>query len=118
MNNIVLSTRNIDDFINDVSNEVVRKMGGIAVARHEVETIEKPVDIDKAAEFLNLKKPTIYTKCSKGELPYMKRNNRLYFLISELSDYLKDGRNKSQEEIEAEADAYLLSKNKGLNDGK
>lgn len=53
--------------------------------------VEKPVDIDTAAEFLNLKKPTIYSKCSKGELPHMKRDKRLYFFLSELSEYLRKG---------------------------
>jgi hypothetical protein len=33
-------------------------------------------------------------------------------------DYIKEGRKKSNAEIEAEAEAYLSNKKKGLNNGK
>ncbi len=44
----------------------------------------------------------------------MKRGNRLYFLRTELMDYIKQGRKKSNTEIEQKAEAYL-SKKGGLN---
>lgn len=74
--------------------------------------------IQETAEFLNLAVPTIYSKVSKGELPVMKRSKRLYFSRVELLDYLKAGRKKTNAEIEAEAEAYLFNKKKGLNYGK
>ena len=66
--------------------------------------------IQQAAEFLGLTVPTMYTKVSKSELPVMKRGKRLYFSRSELLDYLKTGRKKSNAEIEAEAAKYLQNK--------
>ena len=48
----------------------------------------------------------------------MKRSKRLYFSRTELLNYLKDGRKKSNAEIEQEAKAYLLNNKKGLNNGK
>lgn len=69
--------------------------------------------VQQAAEFLNLTVPTIYSKASKGELPVMKRSKRLYFSRLELMGYLKAGRRKSNEEIEAAADAYLSNQKKG-----
>jgi len=74
--------------------------------------------IQEAAEFLKLKVPTIYSKVSKGELPVMKRSKRLYFSRTELLNYLKDGRKKTNAEIEQEAKAYLLNNKKGLNHEK
>lgn len=74
------------------------------------EPTDKLLTIDEAAEFLHLSKPTLYSKVSRGELPYMKRSKRLYFSKTELADYLKQGRNKTTSEIEAEADSYLKSK--------
>jgi hypothetical protein len=68
--------------------------------------------------FLNLSVPTIYSKVSKNELPYMKRSKRLYFSSSELLEYLKHGRKLSNAEIEQEAEAYLSKTKKGLNNGK
>ena len=79
---------------------------------------EQLLTIQEAAEFLSLTVPTMYSKCSKGELPVMKRSKRLYFSRTELLDYLKDGRKKSNAEIEQEAKAYLLNNKKGLNNGK
>ena len=86
-----------------------------------VEPTEKPeqlLTVQEAAQFLNLTVPTIYSKVSKGELPVMKRSKRLYFSRTELMEYVKAGRKKSNAEIEAEAKAYLSNKKKGLNNGK
>ena len=79
---------------------------------------EQLLTIQEAAEFLSLTVPTIYSKVSKGELPVMKRSKRLYFSRTELLEYLKDGRKKSNAEIEQEAKAYLSNNKKGLNNGK
>ena len=73
---------------------------------------EQFLTIREAAEFLSLAVPTMYSKVSKGELPVMKRSKRLYFSRTELLDYLKDGRKKSNAEIEQEAKAYFLDTRK------
>jgi len=74
---------------------------------------EKFLTIEEAADFLNLKVPTIYSKVSKGELPSMKRGKRRYFSKNELLEYLKAGRQKSNADIEAAADAYFENKKRG-----
>jgi excisionase family DNA binding protein len=79
-----------------------------------LEQSEKLLTIQDASKFLMLSVPTLYSKTSKGELPVMKRNGRLYFSSTELMQYVKDGRKKSNKEIEAEADTYLLNSKKGL----
>ncbi len=79
---------------------------------------EQLLSIQEAAEFLSLTVPTMYSKVSKGELPVMKRSKRLYFSRTELLDYLKDGRKKSNYEIEQEADLYLSNLKKGNKAGK
>jgi len=79
----------------------------------KVESTDQPeqlLTIQEAAKFLSLTVPTIYSKVSKGELPVMKRSKRLYFSRTELLEYLKEGRKKSNAEIEAEAEGYLLNK--------
>ena len=79
----------------------------------KVEPTDQPeqlLTIQEAAEFLSLTVPTMYSKVSKGELPVMKRSKRLYFSRTELLEYLKDGRKKSNAEIEAEDKAYLKKK--------
>ena len=71
---------------------------------------ERLLTVKQAANFLSLAVPTIYSKCSKGELPYMKKGKRLYFSQDELNDYVKSGRVKTNKEIEESADDYLNSK--------
>ena len=86
-----------------------------------VEPTEHPeqlLSIQQAAEFLSLSVPTLYSKVSKGELPVMKQGKRLYFSRTELMEYIKEGRKKTNAEIEAEAEAYLSDKKKGLNNGR
>ncbi len=79
---------------------------------------EQLLTVQEAAQFLNLTVPTIYSKVSKGELPVMKRSKRLYFSSTELMEYIKEGRKKSNAEIEQEAETYLSNNKKGLNDEK
>jgi excisionase family DNA binding protein len=69
--------------------------------------------IQQAAEFLNLAVPTLYSKVSKGELPVMKRNKRLYFSKDELTEFIKSGRKKTILEIEADALKSLSIMRKG-----
>lgn len=79
----------------------------------KVEPTEQPeqlLSVQGAAQFLNLAVATIYSKVSREELPFMKRGNRLYFSSIELMEYLKQGRHKSNAEIEQEAERYLNKK--------
>ena len=79
---------------------------------------EQLLTIQEAAEFLSLTVPTIYSKVNRKEIPFMKRGKRLYFSSTELMEYIKKGRRKTNVEIEQEAEAYLLNNKKGLNNGK
>jgi excisionase family DNA binding protein len=74
---------------------------------------EKFLTVKQAASFLNLSVATIYSKVSRGELPFMKRSKRLYFSSEELSEYIKEGRRKTNEELEASPEDYLLKTKKG-----
>jgi len=76
---------------------------------------EQLLNVQEAAQFLNLTVPTMYSKVSKNEIPFMKRSKRLYFSSTELMEYIKEGRKKSNAEIEAEAENYLKNKG-GKND--
>ena len=79
---------------------------------------EQFLTVQEAAEYLSLAVPTMYCKVMRGEIPCMKQGKRLYFSRTELMEYVKAGRKKSNAEIEAEAKAYLLNNKKGLNNGK
>jgi excisionase family DNA binding protein len=72
------------------------------------EQSEQLLTIQEAAKFLNLSVPTVYSKVSKGELPVMKRSKRLYFSSIDLMNYIKEGRKKTNAEIDAVADEYFI----------
>lgn len=119
MHNVVLSPIDPETLISSISERVTANI--LKAVRNEQPTTDQPeqlLTIQEAAEFLSLTVPTMYSKVSKGELPVMKRSKRLYFSRTELLDYLKDGRKKSNAEIEQEAKAYLSNNKKGLNNGK
>lgn len=119
MHNLVLSPIDPETLISSISERVTANI--LKAVRNEQPTTDQPeqlLTIQEAAEFLSLTVPTMYSKVSKGELPVMKRSKRLYFSRTELLEYLKDGRKKSNAEIEQEAEAYLLNNKKGLNNGK
>src|SRR5690554_4837632 len=88
----------------------------LLLEKNEQGQTDKPdelLTIKEAAEVLNLKVCTIYSKVSKGELPVMKRSKHLYFSRIELLEYIKKGRKKSNADIEAEANAFLMENKKG-----
>lgn len=75
---------------------------------------EQLLTIQETAAFLSLAVPTIYGMVSRGELPHMKRSKRVYFSRVELMEYLKEGRKKTNAEIQEEADQYLSKKKGGI----
>ena len=95
----------------------VSELKRLLIEKQEQPTTEQPeqlLTVQEAAQFMNLTVATIYSKVSKSELPVMKRGKRLYFSSTELMEYIKEGRKKSNAEIEQEAEAYLLNTKKGL----
>ncbi len=62
--------------------------------------------IDLAIEITGLAKPTIYGLVSERKIPHSKQGKRLYFSRQELTDWLKQGKWKTQAEIKIEAENY------------
>lgn len=115
MHNVVLSPIDPETLISSISERVTANI--LKAVRNEQPTTDQPeqlLTIQEAAEFLSLTVPTMYSKVSKGEISVMKRSKRLYFSRTELMEYVKAGRKKSNAEIEAEAKAYLSNTKKGL----
>ncbi|MDW7691474.1 helix-turn-helix domain-containing protein [Flammeovirgaceae bacterium SG7u.111] len=113
MHNVVLSPIDPEKLISGIAERVTANILKAVSEQQISKAPEQLLTVQEAAEFLNLTVPTIYSKVSRSELPVMKRSKRLYFSSSELLAYLKEGRKKSNAEIEAEAEAYLLGTKKG-----
>jgi excisionase family DNA binding protein len=118
MENVVFTQLSITEFRKVFRQELETYFKNNPQADQQEEAPDKLLTVQEAADFLKLTVPTIYSKVSRGELPVMKRSKRLYFSRKELVDYLKEGRRKSNAEIEAQAESYLLTNMKGLTSGK
>jgi predicted DNA-binding transcriptional regulator AlpA len=71
---------------------------------------ETPIKIDKVSKLIGYKKQTIYEYCRFNKIPYHKKNNRLFFFRSEITDWIKQGKQKTLTEIEADTDAFLSNR--------
>ncbi|NJN27628.1 MAG: helix-turn-helix domain-containing protein [Cyclobacteriaceae bacterium] len=69
-----------------------------------IKTLEKPIpnqednnawmNIEEAAEYLQIAKPTLYALTSRREIPIYKKTKRIYFKKSELKEWLEKGKKK------------------------
>lgn len=63
------------------------------LSKEIVNSNEELYTIQETAAFLHLSVPTIYSKVSRNEIPYMKRGKRLYFSSIQLMKYIEGGTN-------------------------
>ncbi|MFD2943315.1 helix-turn-helix domain-containing protein [Flavobacterium notoginsengisoli] len=56
----------------------------------------------EASKLINLSVATIYSKVCRNEIPVSKQGKKLYFIKSELLDWIKSGRIKTMSEIQRE----------------
>lgn len=65
----------------------------------QVEKEPEYLNLEQAANFLLLAKSTVYSYCSTGRLPFIKKHSKLYFKKSELENWLNSGAKNSNAEI-------------------
>lgn len=63
--------------------------------------------IQQAGEYIKLTPPTIYGLVSKNTIPYSKKGKRLYFSKLQLMEWIQQGRRKTIDEVNAEANTYI-----------
>jgi excisionase family DNA binding protein len=103
-----LTFESLPEAVSTLTKEV-RELKRLFIEK-QIEPTDQPeqlLTIQEAAEFLSLTVPTMYSKVSKNELPVMKRSKRLYFSRTELLEYMREGRRRTNAEIEAEAGEYV-----------
>ncbi|WP_210490360.1 helix-turn-helix domain-containing protein [Rufibacter aurantiacus] len=64
---------------------------------------EKPMNIKEASEFLNIPLSTLYALTSRREIPHYKKGKHLLFYKAELNEWVREGRQRTVAEIQAEA---------------
>lgn len=74
---------------------------------------ESYLGAEEAAEFLNISKSHLYKLTFRNRIPFYKPGGKLiYFDRQELLSWIKQGKVKTQEELEAEIDS--LPRRKGV----
>lgn len=63
--------------------------------------------IDELCELIGYKKTSVYGLVQKKKIPYHKKG-KLYFLKSEIMEWLKSGKKNTSQDIKRKADHYLL----------
>ena len=78
-------------------------------------------DLGKGAEFASRitgkAVPTIYDLVHKRLIPHSKRGKDLYFSRTELLDWLKAGKRKTQAELAFDAENFSLEKSRQIKNG-
>ncbi len=114
MHNVVLSPIDPEKLISDISERVTANILNAVINQKSssTEQSDQLLTVPETAIFLDLAEPTIYTKNSRGQLPSIKPpgSKRIYFLKSDLIEYLKKSRRKTNAEITGEAESYLKKK--------
>ncbi|MFC4213418.1 helix-turn-helix domain-containing protein [Pedobacter lithocola] len=57
------------------------------------------LNIQQASELITLAVPTLYSKVSLKEIPYIKKGKRLYFSRLELLEWINSGKKETNSEI-------------------
>jgi len=99
-----LNEKEFKEFLREAIKEVLgENLSGLKNQFPEV------LNVRQAAEFLKLKITTLYEKTSRKLIPHFKKGNKLYFHLSELQQWINQGKVKTHAEIESEAVTYLLN---------
>lgn len=101
---------------------ILSKIDQLSSKLAEIQSFQQQEDKD---EWMNMKEvrdflpshpaeQTIYGWTSTHQIPHHKKGRRLMFLKSEIEDWLKNSKVKSQAELMAEARVFVASKKKAV----
>ena len=108
-----LSFEQLPKAVKDISDKV-NNIERLLLVKSETEQTEIAdlLTIKQAADFLTLSVPTLYGLVHRSEIPVNKRGKRLYFSKQELTNWIKAGRKKTNDEISKEASKHLSGNKK------
>ena len=104
---ISLSLQELQDLIAQAVAKCLTEHPSL-ITVHVAET--EVIGIDQAARLLRCSKGYLYKLTSSRVLPHYKKGKIVYFLRSELVDWIKTGRIKTNEELDIEAATYVTLK--------
>jgi excisionase family DNA binding protein len=69
--------------------------------------VKEIMTIADAMVYLNLAKPTLYRMTAHNEVPFIKKNHKVYFHRTDLEKWLLEGKQKTRSEVQAEAAQFI-----------
>lgn len=107
------------DRLPEVVNQLHRKLSNIEHLLHQQigsrsKDEDQWFDLDELIRYDPEKrsKPTFYRYVQEQSIPFHKKGKKLTFLKSEIDLWLKKGRRKTIEELEDDANNFIISKKK------
>jgi len=94
----------IDDCITRALNKYINEL------RFDKPTNEDVFGVLEVASYLKMGKSAIYKLTMDRQLPHYKMGKILYFRKEEIDNWINKGKVKTQQEINEEADSYLLKR--------
>jgi predicted DNA-binding transcriptional regulator AlpA len=100
-----LTIPTIDEIRAAVRDEIT-----VALSSYQIQLPTEDDDIGKGAGFASRitgkAVPTIYSLVATRKIPHSKKGGDLYFSRKELTEWLKDGKRKTQAELALEAEGF------------
>ncbi|SDL36734.1 transcriptional regulator, AlpA family [Salinimicrobium catena] len=93
--------------VTEENAHLIAKMLLKYVREEELLQEDQYLTIDELCELIGYKKTSIYGLVQKKKIPFHKKG-KLYFLKSEIMDWLKNGKKTTSEEIQQRANDYLI----------
>lgn len=93
-----------------IANSLVSDINDIS-SKASSNDIDVVLDFVGFCQFLKISKATGYKYTSQNLVPYIKKEGKLFFLKSELIEWLKSGRVKTNAELDEEAGKFIKERN-------
>jgi excisionase family DNA binding protein len=106
MNDIVVIRKNdLNSLLEEIVNTTVK-------SQESGTSLDRFLNVNQAADFLNLAKQTLYGLTSNRGIPFFKKGKKLYFRESDLKNWLLSGRKATRDEIKEHGIKHANGKGK------
>jgi len=100
---IVASKQELEQLIDNAVDKALTRLGTL-----NGKGAPEILNVEEAADFLNLAMATVYDKTSKNVIPHKKKGNKLYFIRAELEKWVMSGEVKTETEYEEIARDFVM----------
>lgn len=100
---------NLDCRLERIEQYLIALNEKVNLENSDQDSVDQMLTVEEAAGLLKLSKQTLYRYVQLKVIPVHKKGKRLYFIKSELVDWVKTGRKKTMDEIIEETEDRLIN---------